>query len=64
MTKTLEFKGHINRLYPQRIVKSSQRADKIMPVGEGEMAQGVNALATQPDNLSVIPESHMVEGEN
>lgn len=29
-----------------------------------EMAQQVSLLATNPDNLSLIPGSHLVEGQN
>ena len=68
MTKTLEFKGHIKNSYHQRIVKGSQRADKIMSVGADEMAGGgggINVFATQSENLSVIiPGNHVVEREN
>lgn len=32
-------------------------------VGAGEMAHQVKALAAKPDDLSVIPETHKVEGE-
>jgi hypothetical protein len=30
----------------------------------GDIAQQVKGLATKPDNLSLAPRSHMVEGKN
>ena len=35
-----------------------------MGYGAGEMAQWVEVLAAVPGNLSQIPETHVVEGEN
>lgn len=32
--------------------------------GSGKMAQWVKILAAKPDNLSSIPGTHVVEGEN